>query len=227
MRLRPSSRTVFSRLAIFSILLGSIAALPVRADIQAYTDPDLQGHQDFSGNLALNFKVNSSISVTALGVFNALGNGVIGGPISVVIYDTTTGNEVTPVVTFNGTYTPVGFDVFQAITPTLLGPGNYQVDAVGFGHPDLNGNLNLGSSGPVLDTGGGRITFTGASWDYNTSLDNPNTCDICVTGPSQNSQFDAGTFLFTAVPEASGLIQLTMLLTVVSLCLVLFRRQLQ
>ena len=202
--------------------------LPVRADIQAYTDPGSQGTQSWYGNLGLNFTVNSSILVTALGVFNASGTGDVTGPIQVVIYNTTTSTQVTPVVTFSGHYTPVGFDVFQAITAVLLGPGNYQVDAVGFGSPDHNGNLNTGSSsGPVLNSGSGLLTFTGASWDSNTALDQPTTCSTCKAGSLQSSQFDAGSFLFTAVPEPSVIIQLILFLTVLSLVGVLFRRKLQ
>jgi hypothetical protein len=230
MRLCSSSLdNMFPRLAILSTLLALIVATPVRADIQAYTDPASQGTQTWGGNLALDFMVNSAITVTYLGVFNASGLGAIGGPIQVVIYNTTTSTQVTPVATFSGNYTPVHFDVFQAITPTLLLPGSYQVDAVGFGHPDQNGNLNTGSSsGPVLNSDGGRLTFTGASWDYNTTaLDDPSTCASCVGPPHQASQFDAGTFAFTAVPESSALIQLIVLVTVVSLLGVLFRRKLQ
>jgi len=218
---------MFPRLAILSVLFGLVVAVPVRADIQAYTDLGGQGTQSWPGNLGLNFTVNAPISITSLGIFNALGDGIIGGPIQVVIYDTDSNFQVTPVVLFNGFYTPVGFNVFQAITPVLLGPGNYQVDAVGFGNPDLNGNLNTGStSGPVLNSGGGRITFTGASWDYSTTLDHPNTCSTCQAAPLQYSQFDAGTFTFVAVPEASALIQLTLLLAVLSLVAALFRRRL-
>ena len=227
MKVSYSFSKIFPRLAILSTVLGFIVALPVRADIQAYTDPGSQGTQSWYGNLGLNFTLNSSISVTALGVFNALGDGDITGPIQVVIYNTTTSTQVTPVVTFTGHYAPVGFDVFQAITAVLLGPGNYQVDAVGFGSPDQNGNLNTGSSsGPTLDSGGGRITFTGASWDISTSLDQPTTCVGCQATPQQYSQFDAGTFLFTAVPEPGVIIQPTLFLTVLSLVGVLFRREL-
>ena len=124
--------------------------------------------------------MNSPITVTGLGVFNASGSGTITGPIRVVIFNTVTNTEVTPVETFKGAYTPagLGFDVFQVITPVVLGVGSYEVDAVGFGSNDKDGNLNTGSSsGPMLNNGGGALTFTGAGWDYDSStLDDPLTC---------------------------------------------------
>jgi len=191
---------------VLVILMGAVS---LNASTIAYTDPGLQGTQAWGGNLGLNFNVLSPITVTDLGVFNAAGNGFITGTISVVIYDMTSHTQVTPVVTFHGAYTTggLGFDVFQAISPVTLGPGSYQVDAVGFSGADLNGNLNTGlSSGSVLNTGGGKVVFNGASWDGSNVLDNPTTCSSCVGLPGQSSQFDAGTFAFiTAVPEPGAL----------------------
>jgi hypothetical protein len=190
-------------------------ALTANADVMPYTDPAGQGTQAWGGNLALDFDVNSPITVTALGVFNASGSPIT-GPIQVAIFDTATNTEVTPVETFQGSYAPagLGFDVFQAIAPVVLEPGSYEVDALGFGPADLNGNLNTGSSsGPILN-GGGVLTFTGASWDYNTSfLDDPLTCPTCQPLPVQSSQFDAGTFEFqpgvpSTVPEPSAFLLL-------------------
>lgn len=71
--------------------------------------------------------MSSPIQVTSLGVFNASGSGLIIGPIQVVIYNTTTLLQVTPIMTFQGNYTPVGlgFDGFQTLaTPVVLGPGS-------------------------------------------------------------------------------------------------------
>ena len=190
----------------FVTLLGVAS---VNASTIAYTDPANQSAGfGFNGNLGLNFNVLSPITVTDLGVFNAAGDGVITGSISVAIYDTTSLAQVTPVVTFHGTYTPggLGFDVFQAIAPVTLGVGSYQVVAVGFSSTDFFGNLNYGSTGPLLNDGGGLLAFNGAGWDDNTTLDSPNTCGSCQGLPAQSVQFDAGTFQFTAsnvapVPE--------------------------
>jgi hypothetical protein len=201
-----------NRLSAFIVLLALAGAVSAHADTIAYTDPASQGTQAFGGNLALNFNVLSPISVTELGVFNASGSGTITGTIQVAIYNTVTNTMVTPVVTFHGNYTPagLGFDLFQAITPVVLGIGSYQVDAVGFSYSDLNGNLNTrSSSGPILNNGAGSLAFTGASWDGSLSLDEPLTCSTCLPLPTQSSQFDAGTFSYgTAVittPEPSAL----------------------
>jgi hypothetical protein len=151
--------------------------------------------------------VNAPITVTDLGVFNATGSGSITGTISVVIFDTVNNVQVTPVVTFHGSYPTggFGFDVFQAISPVVLVPGSYQVDAVGFNTFDENGNFNLSGGGPVLNDGGGLLTFTGAAYDSNTVLDKPTSCIGCTAPPSSWHQFDAGTFIFqqTGVPEPS------------------------
>jgi hypothetical protein len=193
------------RNALVLFLLLALTGASVHADTVAYTDPANSGTQAFGGNLGLDFSVVSPITVTSLGAFNASGTGHITGTIQVVIFNTTTNTEVTPVVTFgpNVSYTPLGFDVFQAITPVVLGPGSYQVDAVGFSSSDLNGNRNS-TSGPVL-SGGGSILFTGASYDGSATLNDPSTCASC-----QPNQFDAGTFTFTTstvpTPEPSSLL---------------------
>ena len=191
--------------ALALCLLLALTGASVHADTVAYADPGNQGTQGFGGNLGLNFSVVSPITVTSLGAFNASGTGIITGTIQVVIFNTTTNTEVTPVVTFgpNASYTALGFDVFQAITPVVLGPGSYQVDAVGFSASDHNGNLNTGSSsGPVL-SGGGSILFTGAGYDGSATLDDPSACAGC-----KPNQFDAGTFTFTTTPtpEPSSLL---------------------
>jgi hypothetical protein len=194
-----------TRLSAFFGLLALAGAVSARADdmASAYTDPAGQGKQAWGGNLALNFNVLSPITVTELGVFNASGTGTITGPIEVVIYNTATNTAVTQEVTFQGNYTPagLGYDVFQAITPVVLGVGSYEVDAVGFGASDPNGNLNTGSSGPILNNYAGSLAFSGASYDSSSVLDDPSLCSGCVP-----SQFDAGTFGTVSVPEPSSLL---------------------
>ena len=109
------------RLLAVAPLLALIGVLPVHASTIAYNDPSGQGTQAWPGNLALLFNVLSPITVTSLGVYNASGSGVITGTIQVAIYDLGTNLAVTPVVTFNGTYSTAGFgfDVFQAIVPVV------------------------------------------------------------------------------------------------------------
>jgi hypothetical protein len=205
------------RLFAVCALLVLMGVVSVHADVIPYTDPALQGTQDFGGNLALRFNVDSPITVTALGAFNAAGSGLITGTIQVVIFDTVANKEVTPVVSFHGLYSTagLGYDVFQAITPVVLGVGSYEVDAVGFSLTDLNGNLNTSSTtGPVLNDDGGKLTFTGAAYDGSGSLDDPMTCVICSPPPRQFSQVDAGTFVIaeaSAAPEPSYLLVLVVL----------------
>jgi hypothetical protein len=193
-------------LLLLTALFGLAGGLQARGQT-VYTDPADQGTQNFSGNLALTFDVNSPVTVDALGVFNALGNGVITGSIDVAIYDLATNSVVAGVTIFPGTYaTHGGYDVFQALTtPVTLAAGSYEVDAVGFGSSDLNGNLNTGStSGPILNDLGGALTFTGAAWDYSATLDHPTNCSTCMAMPTQDSQFDAGTFEATVVAEGGS-----------------------
>lgn len=190
-------------LAVWAFVLLGVAS--ANASIIAYSDP-ANGDQSWAGNLGLTFDVLSPITVTDLGVFDSTGTGIISGTIQVVIYDTTTNTEVTPVVSFSGDYfsSLIGNDVFQSITPVDLTAGSYEVDAVGFNGINLNGNIILGGgAGPVLDTGGGLLMFTGAAWDGVTSLDEPLTCLFgCMSAPSpQNQEFEAGTFEYQAVPE--------------------------
>lgn len=184
------------------------------ADTLAYTDPAMQGTQTFGGNLALTFTVNStSLTVDALGTFDATGTGVVpsGTSIAVGIYNSM-GTLVASTVIGPGNYSTsgAGFDILQAIIPVVLTPGSYEVDAVGFGPSYMNGNLATGSSlGPSLNTFGGNVSYTGAAYDGNTSLNDPTTCMGCQSTPTpQNAQFDAGTFAVstgTPIPEPASL----------------------
>jgi hypothetical protein len=221
------------RLFPIFLLVALTCAVSLHANISyiAYSDPANQALDptDSAGNIALIFDVNSPISVTALGVFNATGSGTFTTPVQVVIWNTTTNTEVTPVVTFLGSYTPVGlgYDDFQPITPVALGAGSYEVDEVGLGCTfncsEQFGNQAHGSTGPVLSTGGGLLTFNGAAYNFNASLSEPTpgNCLGCNGLPSQSSQFDVGTFEFESpaatTPEPSYVVMLGLGLLLVSL----------
>jgi hypothetical protein len=195
--------------AVAAAVLMSV--VPAFADTLAYADPSGQGTQNWAGNLALTFQVNTTIVVDQLGVFNANGTNAltVPGNITVGIYNSS-GVLLTSVVFSSGnTYATSNSDLLQSITPIFLTAGIYQVDAVGFGNSNNNGNLNTGSSaGPTLNDGGGALTFLGAAYDSSTTLDHPTTCVGCQSGPAITQQFDAGTFSFAVAPEPSSFVML-------------------
>jgi PEP-CTERM motif len=185
----------------------------------AYTDPNNTSYNyvDPVWNFALVFNVNAPIEVTALGMFNLDGTGFIHGPVQVGIFQNSgNGQQVVPTVTFAGQYTPggLGYDVFQDITPVILQPGSYLINEFGMnaGAMDLIGNRTHGATGPILNDGGGLLSFQEAAYDENSSFDNPylfgDFCGGCLPPPDGYSQFDAGTFEFQAVPEPSSLLML-------------------
>ena len=188
-----SFRLISTAVAVSALM--SVA--PAFADTLAYADPSGQGTQNWAGNLALTFQVNTTITVDQLGVFNANGTNALTNPghITVGIYNNS-GVLLTSVVFSSGNiYATSNSDLLQSITPIVLTAGIYQVDAVGFGNSNNNGNLNTGSSaGPTLNDGGGALTFLGAAYDSSTTLDHPTTCVGCKSGPAVAQQFDAGTF---------------------------------
>jgi hypothetical protein len=193
-----------------SALLVLTATIAAHASTIAYLDPATPGSQQWAGNLALLFHVNLPITITSLGVFNASGTGIVVGTVLVNIWNTGTNTPVTPTASFHGNFTPAGagFDVFQAITPITLTVGNYEVDTVGWSANDPNGNRQLGSSGPILNDGGGLITFTGAAFDFSPTLDGPTSCQGCLAPQAQFNNFDAGTFVFqaSAAPEPGAFV---------------------
>jgi hypothetical protein len=215
------------------------------SEIVYNNDTPNQGNDNWPGNLALTFTVNSPITVDGLGVFdgnysndvpyssrtysgtstdaNSLAETSTGGTtaITVGIYNTFANALVaTAIFTSSGTYTLVGDDLFQAITPVTLADGTYEIDAVGFNGPNAAGNINQGEcagdctsysttkdNGPALNDLDGALTFTGAAYDTSTALDDPQSCTICQTAPSpQDQQFAAGTFEVT--PEPGSLLLL-------------------
>lgn len=161
------------------------------------------GLQDWQGNLGMDFKVNSSILVTALGAFDNsdISNlaGVGGNGVQVAIFNVNTGLQVGPTATFtaSGTgYILSGADAFQLVSNFILGPGNYSIVSLN------DKNYNQGYFGPPniyqkTNDLGGAITFIGPSrFDSGTTLDLPGSTD----GPPVN-RYDAGTFMASAVPE--------------------------
>ncbi len=196
--------------------------------ILAYTDPSGAGNQAYTGNLASIFQVNSPITVSALGIFDATplvltsGFATITGStnIEVGIYNLGTDSLLTSTYFDAGSAYPMGGttnDVLKAVTPVVLVPGLYEVDAIGFNPDYLNGNAILGSpAGSTANSGGGDLTFLGVGWDsgypipiYNKLTPVPTCPWGCLPAPSpQDTQFDAGTFVYESAtaPEPGTLL---------------------
>jgi hypothetical protein len=153
------------------------------------------GNQSWTGALGMDFVVNQTIEVTALGVFDSGGDGLT-GPLTVQLWDR------------NDTSSPLGEIVFPAGTPgTLLGgirfmnlstplllwPGfDGAIVAYGFNGDDENYNSNGGDSLVATNDGGGALSFFG--WRYANDTSFPN-----ITGPDPD-RFGAGTFRYRVVP---------------------------
>ena len=161
------------------------------------------GLQDWNGRLGMDFTVNNSILVSALGAFdNGLTSrldGVNGLGVTVGIFSVNTGLLVGPSASFNasGVYTQIGGDAFQTVKSFILTPGQYSIVAVDdrnynqgyFGGPNIYQTLN----------GLGSISFSGPSrFDGSSSLGLPGSIDGAPV-----DRYDAGTFMASAVPEPS------------------------
>ena len=162
----------------------------------------IDGLQDWSGRLGMDFTVNTSIVVTALGAFDngdpSRLAGVNGNGVTVGIFNLGTGLQVGSSAYFDqfGSYTQILGDAFQTVASFILTPGDYSIVAV----DDRNYNQGyFGGSNvyQVTNNLGGAITFGGPSrYDSISSLGIPSTID----GQPAN-RYGAGTFMASAVPE--------------------------
>jgi len=188
-----------SLVGIVMVLLG--IAGPAAAQTIAYDSIVQPGNQGFTGNLGMDFDVNSLILVSALGAFNGNAPGGFVGTISVGIFNRDTTAQVGPTATLTGTNgTLVNGDRFITLpagSQFILPTGHYSIVAIGFSGSDLNGNSSVpGTFTPSTEnTGGGLISFVGGGrFDNNATLDFPANV---TAGPS--NVFLAGTFRFAAV----------------------------
>jgi hypothetical protein len=182
---------------------------PAKADI-IYQDlvipnPNLQ---NIIGALGLDFNVNQSIQVTALGAFNNGNNnnlaGARGWGVTVGIFDVTTGALVAPSVSFQagGSYLQIGGDAIQSVSPFVLGPGQYSIVSLDDSDCNTQGAANAYQQ---LDDLNGAISFVGSGRFGSLWFQLPPYSDY---GPA--NRYNAGTFAATvaAVPEPASILVL-------------------
>jgi hypothetical protein len=180
----------------------ALLSLPAKADVVVFQDAiNVPNLQNWQGGLGLDFTVNQSIHVTALGAFDNGINANLAGSdgssgVTVAIF-TQAGVQVGPSVFFQagGSYTQILGDAFKSVNITL-GPGLYTVVSLN------DGNYNQGNNGgglvnnyQKLNDLNGDITFTGSRYSFS------NTFPTISDGPPLD-RYDAGTFT-AAVPEPS------------------------
>jgi hypothetical protein len=185
---------------------GVLLSGSAKADIvyQDLVDPTLN-LQNIVGALGLDFTVNQSIQVTALGAFdngvNANLAGARGWGVTVGIFDVNTGVLVKPSVSFQagGSYLQIGGDAFQSVSPFVLGPGQYSI--VSLDDPDYN-TQGATNAYQHLDDLNGAISFVGSGRFGSLWFQLPPYSDYGPANP-----YNAGTFAATvadAVPEPAS-----------------------
>jgi PEP-CTERM motif-containing protein len=192
------------------VLISSVALLST-ISASATTAFDYQtgsvGNQNWTHPLGMDFDVNSTITVTSLGVFDSGSDG-LASTINAYIYNRDTQTAVASAVFATGnTGTLVHGERFLALlTPLVLNAGFHgSIVAEGYGALEPNGNGGIISPPftlSTLDSGGGAISFVGTSRYSTTDHVYPNILD---SGPA--NRYGAGTFQFAvgSVPEPGTL----------------------
>lgn len=204
------SATKYLSLMVAAIVGSTAICQRTMADTIAYDNSSsTTPNQKWTGNLGLDFDVNSPINVTALGAFfgNSINNLV--PAVKVAIFSRATGLEVGSAVTISSTiYDSLSNgDAFVSLAiPIFLAPGAYSVveNLDPTSNQDYNVHITGGTSNTTSteDNGGGAITFKGTGrYDYGSSLDLPK-----LIGDSANptNAYDSGTFQFASVPLPSA-----------------------
>jgi len=155
------------------------------------------GSSTFAGTYGHDFTVNSTISVTQLGVFDSDADGLV-RDLTAEIWsrDGNSGTQLTKLQFTSGEPgTLIDSSRFKSLaTPLVLTPGQYTVVGHGYGPGEPAGHE--GFAGPdstfkTTDDGGGAISFVGTSRLGGTTGLFPAT----VSGGTSN-YFSAGTFQF-------------------------------
>lgn len=192
-----------------AFILPALLAPDIQAQVVAYNvTAGTVGNQNVGGQaMGLDFDVNAPIVVSRLGVFDSGSNG-LGRFLTAQMYNRDTQAPVTPLMTFAAgsgaaSGTLIGGSRFLDINALTLLAGFHgtivasHYDAVelifnSFGGPNTTATTN---------TGGGLISFVGGG---RTGQQVPDIFPLAVDGGPAN-RYDAGTFVFAAVPEPSGL----------------------
>lgn len=197
------------RCILAAMLLSGVAVNANAATIAYdYTAVSLNAPSVFAGSVGLDFRVNTPISIFALGVFDngSFANlaGLNNGGVNVALYNLTTMMQVGPVVSFTPTSagTQTGAEAFKSVSPFVLSAGSYTVVASGADIYNSNGSANPSST---TNSGGGLISFIGAGrFNGANGLTFPGSVDA---GPA--NRYDAGSFQYSPVvspvPEPESL----------------------
>ena len=159
--------------------------------------PGASGSSSLSGPYGHDFTVNSTITITHLGVFDSGANGLKRN-LTTEIWsrEGDTGSELAQ-LTFSTSNpgTLIGSSRFKTLaTPLVLAPGEYTVAAHGFGSNEKAGHQGFGGPSAAfktLDDGNGDISFVGES-RIGTS---PDHFPAYSSGGDVN-HFSAGSFQF-------------------------------
>lgn len=151
----------------------------------------------------LDFKVVAPTTIYSLGAFDSLQDGVYFKPVTVTIFNATTGLKVTPEVVFStdDPGTLMGGSRFKSIPSVTLNPGTYSVVAAyygwdqGSGEPFIDVWWGNGGGVPVFYDGSGGPAAdqrTGYRFDVGTTLRLPTDAGWSFPVPV----FGCGTFEF-------------------------------
>lgn len=190
-------------IAIFACILFVFNAAAIASFI-SYSNPTGQtGNQGYTGSLGMDFVVNSTIQISALGAFTPVAMGGLVTPITVQLYNTNTGSLLYSQSidnNLNGSYL-IGSSLFYDLPiPLLLGQGAYSIVASGYSNSQNNGNTATFPDpfAPTWSTdgGGGLITFVG-NGRFGSANQFPGTVDGAFNHPA--NAYAAGTFIYDSV----------------------------
>jgi hypothetical protein len=184
-------RNLFTALAVASTLAF---ALPAAAQTKVYDTPTTTApNQNWQGTMGLDFTVNAPVKITQLGAFDAFQDG-IQGDVWVGIYDLSTSNLLTS-MDLKGAVASSGsaYAFKDMLTPLVLGPGNYQLAAWGFGTSDPNYNSYGGPSAINFNSLGGRLSTIDVAYANDTG--------IGTIHEMPTTRYGAGSMVAGAVPE--------------------------